>query len=104
MDDRTVVKRLLVTVAALRLRNVINQPWRTQAVCNLTTAYLFDGSLGRPESNRRRDIRHQRAAAICNTCPVRAPCLADAYNRHGRYAEEGVRGGHIPHIQGGSDA
>lgn len=98
------MKRLPVTVAEQRLRNVVNQPWRTQAICNLTIAHLFDGSLGNHETATSRRIRHQRAAAICSTCPVKQPCLTDAYNRHGRYAEEGVRGGHIPHITGGGDA
>lgn len=36
---------------------------------------------------------HPEAVAVCQTCPVRAECLADALSAANRQYDSGVRGG-----------
>ena len=77
--------------------NVEGERWWERAACK-GMAPMFDAEgdgnrLGRYGDKKRRAVaeRYEAAVKVCERCPVRAECLADA--RPGR--DEGVRAGKV---------
>lgn len=66
-------------------------PWWTKGKC-VGLAPMFDAPVGHRQAwSPAEQERLDRAAAICDRCPVQVECLADA--RLGR--DEGVRAGMV---------
>lgn len=72
-----------------RLLIPLDSSWRDQAACAGHDPRLWDDATGDGEPHASRTERHQRATAVCRTCPVARQCVDDA--RPGR--DEGIRGG-----------
>lgn len=74
------------------------QEWRLDAACANTDLVLWYGPPepdepgGYPEPRDQREWRERRAVQICDSCPVRRPCLAEEL-RLPAMAQWGVRGG-----------
>ena len=63
--------------------------WQDHAACRDYDNVLFFGEEG--ESELEKQAREARAKAICQTCPVREPCLEFAMETNQKY---GIWGGH----------
>ncbi len=62
--------------------------WQDHAACRDYDNVLFFGEEG--ESELEKQAREARAKAICQTCPVREPCLEFAMETNQKY---GIWGG-----------
>lgn len=69
--------------------------WHEQAACyGLKTNMFYYADL---ERGPIKTLRIQMAKAVCNTCPVKAECLADAMLRHDNHS---IQGGTTPEERG----
>jgi WhiB family redox-sensing transcriptional regulator len=64
-----------------------NWGWQDRGACRDEAVSLFFGPDG--ERQPERDIREQKAKAICASCPVRAECLNYALSRPEKYGTWG---------------
>ena len=64
-----------------------NWGWQDAAACRNEDLILFFGPDG--ERQPEREIREQKAKAVCVSCPVRADCLIYALSRPEKYGAWG---------------